>query len=244
MIIKAVKEEILGQFGLNTREIQLYLALLREQTSTPNKLAQITGINRTTVYLDLDSLKQQGLVTSYIKHAKKHYQATDPKKLLEILEEKKQNVRSILPQLENLYAPRTDLYVELFEGKQGIKKIYEDIVEKKDSVLVLGATGKSYDVLLYYYPHLIQKAIQANIQERCIANYTAQEAMKKHPENFVSVKFLPQGNEAHVTTIIYADKVAHLCLQEDKIYAVLIREQYLNNTYRAHFELLWSLLPA
>ncbi|MFT4282942.1 MAG: TrmB family transcriptional regulator [Candidatus Woesearchaeota archaeon] len=236
-----METEILEDLGLSKREISVYLALLKEKISTPNKLSKLSNINRTTVYLDLEKLIQKGLATSFMKNAKKNFQATNPNKLAEIVEEKRKRVEKIIPTLESLYSPRTDLNVELFEGKQGIKKIYEDILKEKQEVLGIGVTGKSFDVLKYYYPHILKKALKSNITERCLANFSAKKYMEKHPSKIVKVKYLPKGKDADVTTLIYSNKIVHLSLKEDKIYAVLITEEFLNKSYRNHFEMLWSM---
>lgn len=237
-----MEREVLKELGLNERETSIYLTLLKEKITTPSKISKLTKINRTTVYLDLEKLIQKGLVTSFTKNSKKHFQATNPNKLLEMLEEKKDKVKKILPKLENLYSPRTELNVELFEGKQGIKKVYEDIIQTNQDILVLGATGKSYEVLKYYYPNILKKALKSNIRERCLANSSAKKAMQKHPSKLIKVKYLPKENDVEVTTIIYSNKIAHLSLKEDKIYAILITEENLNKTYRNHFEILWSFI--
>lgn len=234
--------EILEELGLNKREISIYLNLLKEKISTPTKIAKQTNINRTTVYLDLDNLIQKGLVSSFTKNSKKHFQAVNPNKILEILEEKKEKVKSILPQLKGLYSPSSILNVELFEGKEGVKKVYEDILSFKQDFLVLGATGKSFDILKYYYPHILKKAKDLKIKENCIANFSAKKSMDKHPKEIIEVKYLPKGKNSKTTTIIYSNKIAHLSLNEDKIYIILITEDFLNESYKNYFNTMWSML--
>ena len=51
-----MQEKVLQEFGLNDKEAKIYLALLKEKSSTASRLAKKTKLNRTTAYLELDNL--------------------------------------------------------------------------------------------------------------------------------------------------------------------------------------------
>ena len=62
-----MEEQVLKEFGLNEREVQVYLALLKEKSCTASKLAKVAKVNRTTAYLELENLMKRGLVSYVIK---------------------------------------------------------------------------------------------------------------------------------------------------------------------------------
>ena len=77
-------KEILQEVGLNDKEAIIYFELLKEKIANASKLAKLTKINRTTVYLELENLTRKGLVSYVIKNSKRYYQAALPEKLLDL----------------------------------------------------------------------------------------------------------------------------------------------------------------
>jgi len=121
----------LKEFGLDEREIDIYLYLLKDKDIPAYKIASRTNIPRTTVYKILESLSNQGLVSQWSKNSVKHFSAENPKKLSELLENKRKALEEVLPDLLNdfnnkISSPNTKLYI----GVEGIKYSFEQILEK------------------------------------------------------------------------------------------------------------------
>lgn len=235
-------EEELVKFGLNEREAKIYLALMKEKSSTASNLAKKTKINRTTTYLELENLIKKGLASYVIKDSKRYYQGVNPEKFLDILEEKKKQMERILPKIYSLNNPIEPFKVEIFEGKEGIKTFYNDIFKSCKEFYVLGATGKATEVLKYSYPHFVNKFLKAKIREKAIANFESKKIMEKHPKAVLEIKYLPKGKSSKISTVIYKNKVAIQSLQKDNIYVLVIKDKLLFQTYKNHFDLLWDLL--
>ena len=234
-------KDTLKILGLNERESQVYLTLLKEQTSNASSLARLTKINRTTVYLELENLIKRGLVSFATKNNVREFRAANPEKFLQIMNTQKERFENILPQLQSLYNPSNTYNVEVFEGKEGIKTFYQDIYQNAKEFYVLGATGKATEVLKFEYPHFMQEFIAKNITEKVIANFDSKAIFQKHPSSHVAVKYLPKKHKSFVTTILYNGKVAIQSLQE-KVYVIIIADSLLYQTYKNQFDLLWKLL--
>lgn len=234
--------DILEEFGLNEKESKIYFTLLREKSCTASGLAGLININRTTAYLELDNLLRLGLVSYVIKDSKRYYQAAHPEKLLEILDTKKAKIESILPMLKGLHKSPQPFKIETYEGRQGIKTFYQDILNTAAEVLVFGATGKAVEILKFSYPHFLKKFMNANIKERALANMQAKKIMEAHPKSHIQVKYLPKKYKADVTTVLYHNKVAIQSLQEDNLYVVMITDELLYKSYRNYFEFMWDMV--
>lgn len=238
-----MEKEILQEFGLNNRETKIYLALLKEKSCTASKLARLAKVNRTTTYLELQNLINLGLASYIIKNSKRYFQPTNPKRLIEILELKKTRIKSILPKLKNLHQTTEPFKIEVFEGKEGIKTFYQDILNNtKKEFLAFGVTGLATEILKFSYPHFLKKFMKANIKERALANNQAKKIMKSHPRSHLKIKYLPEKYKAEVTTIIYNNKVAIQSLQKNNIYVVLIKDKILHESYKNYFEFMWNLI--
>lgn len=231
----------LKEFGLKDNETKVYLELLKQKSSTASNLAKLTKINRTTAYLELENLTRLGLVSYVIKNSKRYYQAAPPEKLIEILDSKKSKIQSVLPDLKSMHKNIELFKIEVFEGKEGIKTFYQDILNNTKEVLAFGVTGKAMEVLEFSYPHFLKKFMKANIKEKALANLSSKKIMKTHSRAHLKIKYLPQEYEAKVTTIIYSNKIAIQSLQKENIYVVIIKDKFLYETYKNYFNFMWKI---
>jgi len=236
-----MEKEALEGFGLSEKEIKIYLQLLREKSCTAAKLAKLSNLNRTTAYLELDNLMKIGIVNYTIKNSKRYYQPASPDKLLFILDEKKEKIKAILPELKALHSTDQPFKIEVFEGRGGIKTFYQDILNSVKEFYVIGATGEALNVMEFSYPHFLRKFIKSGIKERALANLESKRLMENiHPKKFLEIRYLPQEYKAKVTTIVYGEKVAIQSLQKENIYVVVIKDKLLAQTYKTLFEFMWK----
>lgn len=232
--------KIIKEIGLNEKEANIYLELLKQKSATASKLAKLTKINRTTAYLELENLLELGLTNYTIKNSKRYYQPAPPKKLIEILETKKKKIKSILPKLESLNSNKEEIKIETYEGKQGLKTFYQDILNNAKEALAFGTTGLAFEILEFEFPHFVKECMKKSIYARYLSNKNAKKQLSKLPKKFIKIKYMPEKYTAKVTTIIYKDKVAIQSLQKDKIYVTLIEDKNLYESYKNYFEFMWN----
>lgn len=176
-----------------------------------------------------------------IKESKRYYQTASPDKLIEILDLKKSKIKSILPELKSMHQDIELFKIEVFEGKEGIKTFYQDILNNAKEVLAFGVTGKAMEVLEFSYPHFLKKFMKANIKEKALANISSKKTMSTHSRIHLKIKYLPEDYEAKVTTIIYDNKIAIQFLQKENIYVVIIKDKLLCETYKNYFNFMWKI---
>jgi len=82
-----MKEE-LKNFGLTENEARVYLAIVEIGEATTTPIRKKTDIHMSRVYEALNSLVEKGLVSYFLKNNVKHFQASDPKILIHLLNEK------------------------------------------------------------------------------------------------------------------------------------------------------------
>lgn len=76
---------LLKNIGLNDKEIEVYLALLKNGRISPADLAKEVNINRTTVYSVVKELIKKGLAVKDLGSAAHFLTAADPKDLLNLI---------------------------------------------------------------------------------------------------------------------------------------------------------------
>lgn len=122
-------EKELKEIGLNEKEAKVYLAALELGEATVQEIARKSGVKRPTVYLEAESLKQKGLISTIKKTKKTLYYAENPRVIETILDEKKRRLLGIMPGLLSI----TNLLdkkpiIRFFEGREGVKEVYKDIL--------------------------------------------------------------------------------------------------------------------
>jgi len=104
-----VIEKILKNFGLNEKEIELYLIIVKEQRITPLELSRKSNIKRPTVYVVVDKLIKRGLVEEDIVSKSKYYIALSSNQFNIIINEEKRkllrkedDVKMLINELSNI----------------------------------------------------------------------------------------------------------------------------------------------
>ena len=95
--------EIFEQLGLAKNEARIYETLLREGESPVGHISTKSQVHRRNVYDSLNRLMEKGLVFEILQRRENHYQAVDPQKLKELIQEKQQALDKIMPDLQQLY---------------------------------------------------------------------------------------------------------------------------------------------
>src|SRR3989344_7913662 len=120
-------KETLVSLGLSRRESEVYYVLLQVDEALASEISEKTKESRTNTYDTIKSLIKKGLVSYVIKNNKKYFMATNPRKLLdwidfkkEELEKKKKDMEKFIPYLAKLGLPKEKkVNVEVYEGKEG-----------------------------------------------------------------------------------------------------------------------------
>src|SRR3989338_7146646 len=86
-------KSILQEIGLNNKEAEVYLAMLKSGEETASRISQIAELNRITTYTILKSLGEKGFCSSYDKNNVQYFKPTKPEQILGLLEEKKKKLK-------------------------------------------------------------------------------------------------------------------------------------------------------
>ncbi|MEI6553766.1 MAG: helix-turn-helix domain-containing protein [bacterium] len=241
-------ENILTKYGLTEQETTIYLSLLKHVEATAFQLAKETGIPRATTYRILDSLRAMKMVSVWKKNNISYFNAESPKRLLNLLDEKKELLNSILPEIMNLrkidtLTPTT----KIFEGKEGLKIAWDDILdtaERKDLREIHAISG--LDVLKYlprYFPEWLKRREKLGVFSYVIARKTDSASDPTLVKNRLrETRILPTGAIGNGTIDIYGDKIAFFSLKDEQIYSIILESPSIAEFLRNFFISAWGLL--
>ena len=144
----------LEKMGLTRNESIIYISLLKLGITSAQNLVKESELHRSRVYDGLESLQRKGLVGFVVKNYKKYFQAVEPEKLLDYIDEKREAVKQILPDLKKIEGvKREEISASVYKGKEGLKTILSEMLKEGKDIMVLGAKALIYSELQYFLPN-------------------------------------------------------------------------------------------
>lgn len=236
-IIKELKE-----LNLEDSEIKVYLSCLALGSSKVNEIAKKSQLIRTTTYGVLKSLMEKGLISTVLKDNITYFQAASPKQLLEILDEKKKKINSILPKLEKIQEfVSTKHNVQVFEGKEGMKTIFNDLVSKPNQTeKIIGFLGKWLEFSEIYTDIYYRKKKENKIKTLVLVDEKEREFSKEKKIANSEIRYI-KDLDIDSECFIYHDKVAYVSFEEDNMKGVIIQDKKMFELQDKVFDNLWKI---
>ncbi len=240
--------DALKELGMSDVEIRIYLALLREGEMTATMISEKTGVYRPSVYDNLKQLIDSGLVSHITVTGKTYFRASTPKKLLAILNEKKEKIAQLIPELEQLVpAEREDFYADILEGKEGLKSYMEEVLNGVEKGKIkkfwgIGGTGKLLGLLQHYMPNVINRAIENEFLKKTDYKYLSDYDIDRKYEmlKYGKNRLLPKKYGSMPNIEIVGDTLNIVSLDQP-IFVVRIRNATLAKKFENLFMLLWRM---
>jgi predicted DNA-binding transcriptional regulator len=244
-------EQILEKIGLTKNEVKIYLKLLELGLTTSGAIIKKTGIHNSKVYDGLERLANKGLVTHVIISNTKNFKAVSPDRLLDFLEDKKNNIneeeteiKKIIPQLKLLQQLKTDdSQAEIFQGWKGLETVFNEGIKamnKNDVWYVLGAyAGEDQQKTNALITKVIKKCEKKKMKWKVLYNESARKTFQYEQQSSITEnKFLPQ--ETPATINIYKD-VTFIALWIKNPVAFKIKSKKVADSFKKYFEIMWAL---
>jgi HTH-type transcriptional regulator, sugar sensing transcriptional regulator len=92
----------LAELGLTHNEATLYETILSIGEANVTEISKRSGIHRRSIYDTLERLLEKGIVIQIFGQKENIYVASDPAKLIEMIESKERTLQKILPYLEEI----------------------------------------------------------------------------------------------------------------------------------------------
>jgi len=235
--------------GLTQEESKVYVSILELGGSFASNIARKSKINRATCYHTLNNLSQKGFISSYTKGKVLWFNAENPEKLIKSSEERLERAKNLVPQLLSIsntltFKPK----IRFYEGIEGIKTIFEDVISSKEKE-ILGYTNiKSLgDLFPEFFRDFCKRKIQKKIKTRYLSPATGEGVDlidKFYPKNYdkslVEMLLVNKAEFFFENEIsIYENKVAVFSLDPKEPMAILIESSTFAKSMRSIFNLAW-----
>lgn len=242
--------ETLKKIGLTGNEISVYLALLEIGSSTTGDIIKKSHLHSSRVYECLEKLQSKGLVSYVVKANRKYFEATNPERLIDYLEEKQKNieeekseVKKIIPELVAKHKITKSIQeANIYSGYKGIRSLLNNLLQELKyggEYYVFGAEGGMRDVLGPYFTLYQKQKAKFKIKSKVIFGEKARKT-KLLEEYKGDSRFIPSEFSSPTDTFIYDDKIIIFIWNEKPPFAVLIKNKSAAESYKNYFKVLWK----
>lgn len=247
----AAYSKVLQRLGLAPNEAKIYELLLERSECSTAQISEYTGIHRRNIYDSLTRLTEKGLVFEILQSRENRYQAVDPNKLSELVQEKQALLARILPDLSALQiAPTPNQEVLLYRGLDGWRTYMHDILRIGEDFYSVGSRGIWLDKRAqHFFPRFIREIERKRLRHLHLFDSSLRGSAHPIFEHVgTDFRLLPDNISLPCSVDIFGPRVcivsspAEGATDEDLSFTV-IENEHLAEAFRTWFRFLWTQLP-
>ena len=242
---------LLQTLGLSLNEAKIYQALITYGGNTVSTISLRAKVHRRNVYDSLNRLVEKGLVYRIFSEAGETvYEAVEPGKLMEFIEEKERQLKHNLPAMVQIFNNhRVPQRAFIYRGYEGVKNYLRDILKIGEDIYSIGGKGILAEPNIRSFVEWFQVKRKNQKQKHYhIWDYE----VEAHPPVPLGTKgrykFMPKEYTTNSTMDIFGDHIIMFSgvslgkIEEDVIIFVIVSPP-LAEAYRTWWKMMWDLLP-
>lgn len=262
--MKQIKEK-LKTLGLSDLEIDIYLRLLADGSSSLSRVARLINKPKTTVFDNTKKLLDKGLVVKSVKGKKYLLTAKKPEVILALISKRESSlvqeqhaieqvkvhapelIMNINEMVGTNYEEDSESNFKLYEGKKEVFNIYTEVLDA-DEVFSF-ANLENYYKIFPGTEDLWVEAFRKN-PNREYWDILVDSEMAREIDSYdfprYHFKIMPgKTDDSYVFSdcLIYNDKVAMIQLNTKNTVASVIESKHISNSLIAIHKTVWNLLP-
>jgi HTH-type transcriptional regulator, sugar sensing transcriptional regulator len=233
--------KILEDIGLTQNEAKIYFILCVSEGITARQISKKIDMHRSRIYEALNRLMKKGIAHFVTINNIKHYDALPPEKLLDLLDDRREQLQNIIPKLKKIQEPKEIIQrIQGYQGTSGIKTLLKETLNAKEYV-VFGAPQESINALNpAYWKNYNQKIKENKIKTRMIFDEKLRTWSKeiKKINTETKIKYLEKQFDNLTETFVYENKTIIIAWSNPPL-GMQITDESIAKSYKQFFEMLW-----
>lgn len=252
--------ELLKKLGFDDKEITVFIAVLERGRVAPAVVANITGINRSTVYSVAKSLMERGVLhidtasdPAYLVVesgdvlenliSKQEIRLNEERKLVSVAKQLLENI----PKSKNYSVPK----IRFYNDREFKNALYERIKFWYDSALTINeytaygfqdaSWGNTFPEWLKYCWEICPEEVDAHYLMDIRDKKTNEKHNTFNPKR--KIKYIESGTHTFTgSQVIIGDYVLYIMTNEKPYYMIEIHDRVMAHNTREMFKILWESL--
>ena len=243
----------LMEIGLTEGEAKAYLALNKIGQSTVGPIIDESGISRSKIYDVLERLIQKGLVSYITKDKTKYFQANEPGKIKDYLEEKEKKIKENKEKIEKLIPfldkerleGKSPSSIQVYEGFNGIMAAHDHLflrLKRNEEYFFLGIPAFQEERYHEYWKEAHKRRVKAGIKCRLLFNKKTPRSVMIDRNSYKGsdARYMPIEIETPAWVMGYKD-VTIIGLQAKKGMAIEIINREIAESFKNYFDVMWKI---
>ncbi|MFA5855011.1 MAG: helix-turn-helix domain-containing protein [Candidatus Gracilibacteria bacterium] len=245
--------KILTDLGLSKKEATVYLSTLRTGSSGISTIAKRAMMSRSTTYNILHALKLKGFVKLAKRTNVQYFSPIKPQEIVDVLTAQKEElsekmalVKTFLPQFEAIRNPAAETpKVSLYEGINGIKQVYEDILKCKNKETFAAVSLDNISprikkwLIQSFTPRKIKRKIRSTMLIGSKQANSYRKLDKKHLRKTCTVPDKKYPFEVEID-VYDGDKTAFISFDEKELMGVIVESPKIARSIKSLLEIAWD----
>ena len=243
--------QALQEAGLTEGESKVYLALLEIGSSTTGPITEKSGVAKSIIHQLLEKLIQKGLVSYIIKEKTRYYQASDPQKILEYIEENekklqenKRKVENLLPSLLSKQNSSDKQTATIYEGFKGMITVHEHTyqkLQKGEGFFYLGIQPEQPEHFHAYWQRDHLRREKAGIYCKLLFHQDTDPKILKNRNSYklCDSRYMPMNINTPAWIMGYKDVTVIGFPSSNPITLEIINKE-IADSFKAYFEEFWK----
>lgn len=238
----------LEEFGLSTKEAQVYLALLPRRDVGSSKIIAATGLHKQFVYNALARLEELGLAKHVLQQNRKKFSANTPTRIISMIEEKKLSAQAMVRELQERFIGAHEQDFEVIQGESSFVAHQFALLERAPEGgiidVIAGPNDQYYEILTEAgaAEEFERIRIEKNIAVRYLGTEGKRGELKEMGKwrKLWTPKILPGLSTGVVDITVWPNSVV-MNLYGNPLLSFVITGEQASTGYREFFETLWKL---
>jgi len=247
-----MRTNLLEEIGLTEGETKVYLTLSKLGLTKTGPLSIKAGVSSSKVYKILDRLQKKGLAGHVMKGGIKYFKATEPRRIIDYIEEKekqldtkKKLVEKMIPELilqQKKAGKITE--VTLYDGFKAVTNFFRNILDelkKGETYYVIGGGyGDNIPGIKPFFQAHHKRRAQLKIKVKMLANHDIKKNIVKTTSLISEIKFLPQYLITNMEIVFYKNKTFVVIWTEEPK-GILIESEEAMKSFQSYFNAFWKI---
>ena len=233
------------RIGISEKTARIYLTLLECGTSSIADICQSAWLHRAEVYRAIPYLKEERLIEEVIRWKRSLYKALPPDRIEYMIREFEKRNTPLVSELQEKYEKLgKNISVSYQEGRSGVSRVFDDIVESLPKWAVFYRVSAENDVELSntYLPKDYREKRDKKWLERYVI-MSSKSAQAKRPRLERDIVIIPKEFDEFdqdISLTIYGDKVAYIDFSNES--SIIIENPMIAEFQRKLFMLTYRWL--
>ncbi|EDM28649.1 hypothetical protein LNTAR_08769 [Lentisphaera araneosa HTCC2155] len=241
-----IKKQLM-EVGLSSKEVEVYLSILKMGSSTVMELSYESGVNRCTVYDILESLKKMGLVTQTYKGKRRVFMVQHPESLNLMPRKALDVIGEIMPELNCLYNKAMHKSrIEYHEGYEGIVYANDKLLEVTEKEYYYFGSVEEMTRLIgsRYLEKFVKKRVSLGIWSNAVrirGKETDLDFMQGDDKNLRRVKYFPRSISEDLAALYVTDSHVFIISSLNEGYSIIIESFELVSLMKTVWNIIWAV---